>query len=47
MKKARFVTTILVQGQFPQEHLPLLCLLPLDPKLGPRKGSLAEGLFAL
>lgn len=48
MKRAQLATTILEQGQFPQEHLPLLCLLlPLAPKLGHRKGSLAEGPFAL
>lgn len=37
MKKARLVTAILAQGQFPQEHLPLLGLLPWIPNWGLEK----------
>lgn len=46
MKKAQLVTTILEQGQFPQEIESSL-LISLAPKLGAREDSLAKGPFAL
>lgn len=44
MKKEQVIITIWGQVQFPQDHLPLVYRLPLDPKLGPREGIILEGL---